>query len=327
PYRLPAGVDFAELPHYASLARPAEAMIGSLRALRSFWRVLGEVDAVWLLGPHPLAIVVAPLAALRGKRVALGVRQDLVSYARTRRPGRRDIQFLARALELMYRGLARAFSVVAIGSDLAARYGRARRVLDATVSLVPEASIAEPEALVSRAYDGELTVLSVGRLDAEKNPLLLADVLARLDARWRLVVCGDGPLADDLEQRLDELGVSDRAELRGYVPVHGGLDELYRSSHAFLHVSWTEGMPQVLIEAFAARLPVVATDVGGVEALASGAALLVPPGDPDAAARALERIAAEPSLRDELTSAGADRARQHSLEAESSRVAEFLEDA
>ncbi|MFL5884730.1 MAG: hypothetical protein ACJ77M_06630, partial [Thermoleophilaceae bacterium] len=136
PYRLPAGVDFAELPHYASLARPAEAMIGSLRALRSFWRVLGEVDAVWLLGPHPLAIVVAPLAALRGKRVALGVRQDLVSYARTRRPDRRDIQFLARALELMYRGLARVFSVVAIGSDLAARYGGARRVLDATVSLV-----------------------------------------------------------------------------------------------------------------------------------------------------------------------------------------------
>ena len=57
------------------------------------------------------------------------------------------------------------------------------------------------------------------------------------------------------------------------------------SSDVFLHVSWTEGVPQVLFEAFAAGLPVVATDVGGVAQAVDGAALLVAPGDALAAAK------------------------------------------
>ena len=86
-------------------------------------------------------------------------------------------------------------------------------------------------------------------------------------------------MAGDVEARLRELGVAEHAELLGYVPIDGGLLELYRSSHAFLHVSWTEGLPQTLFEAFAAGLPVVATAVGGVPAAVGDAALLVEPGD------------------------------------------------
>ena len=73
-------------------------------------------------------------------------------------------------------------------------------------------------------------------------------------ARWR-ATCGSA---------LEELGVADHADLLGYVPITDGLLDVYRSSHAFLHVSWTEGLPQTLFEAFAAGLPVVATAVGGV---------------------------------------------------------------
>ena len=132
-------------------------------------------------------------------------------------------------------------------------------------------------------------MLSVGRLETEKNPLLLADVLARSATAagdWRLLICGEGPMEGELRERLRELGVEDHAELLGYVPIHGGLLDLYRSVNAFLHVSWTEGLPQVLLEAFAAGTPVVATAVGGVPEAAGDAALLIPPGDADAAAAA-----------------------------------------
>jgi glycosyltransferase involved in cell wall biosynthesis len=95
-------------------------------------------------------------------------------------------------------------------------------------------------------------------------------------------------------------------------------------AHAFLHVSWTEGVPQVLFEAFAARLPVVATDVGGVGAVAGDAAILIQPGDPDAAAEALERIAEDVDLRRRLTDAGVAQASKHNFEAEAARTAEFL---
>jgi glycosyltransferase involved in cell wall biosynthesis len=316
-YRVPSEVSFAALPHYPSLARPGQAARALVSSLRRFWRVLDDVDCVWLLGPHPFAVVFALLAWCRGRRVALGVRQDLPAYVCNRHPGRRSLRLAALALEGAWRLLARACPVVVVGPDLARRYRCARRLLAVSISLVGEGQIAGPEALEARAYDGELRVLSVGRLEPEKNPLLLADILGELasgNGRWRLLVCGEGPMGADLEARLERLGVADGADLLGFVSLEGGLTELYRSSHLLLHCSWTEGVPQVLLEASAARLPMVATAVGGVPEAAGGAALLVPPGDAAAAAAALR----------ELTDAAAERAREHSLDAETRRVARFL---
>jgi len=214
---------------------------------------------------------------------------------------------------------------IVVGPALAARYRGGAAVLPLTVSLVSERELDTPAP--DRDWDGELTVISVGRLEEEKNPLLLADVLARLraeDERWRLVVCGEGPLEAALRERLTTLGVAGAAELRGYLPLDGGLRNAYREAHAFLHVSHTEGLPQVLFEAFAARLPVVATDVGSVAEAGGDAILLVPPGDPEAPAQRLRELAADPALRDALVTAGLSRVRAHSLEVELERTARFL---
>jgi glycosyltransferase involved in cell wall biosynthesis len=255
------------------------------------------------------------------------VRQDFPTYVRTRHPGRRLVHLAGDLLEGSYRLLARRAPTVVVGPELAANFRRARHLLPISVSLVRDSDIADPAEATGRAWNSEHTVLSVGRLETEKNPLLLADVLARLQpGDWRFLICGEGPMEGELRSRLRELGVEDRAELLGYLPIHGGLMDRYRSVNAFLHVSWTEGMPQVLLEAFAAGTPVVATAVGGVPEAAGDAALLIPPGDPDAAAAALARIAAEPELRRQLVLKGIERVRGRTLEAESARVAHFLAD-
>lgn len=325
-YRVPDSIEFAPLPHYPSLVHPLAAGLAMLRSVSRLWRMLDDVDAVWLLGPHPLCVVLAALAALRGRRVTLGVRQDFPAYARSRHPGRRLVHLAADLLEWTYRQLARRCPTVVVGPELARHYAHARRLLPISVSLVRDGDIVDPEAAVRRRWDGEITVLTVGRLEAEKNPLLLPDVLERLDdaGRWRLVVCGEGPMEEQVRARLRELGVEGRAELQGYLPIDGGLMDLYRASHAFLHVSWTEGVPQVLLEAFASGVPVVATAVGGVPEAVGDAALLVPPGDADAAAQALERIATDGELRQRLIERGAARVRGRTLEAQSRRVAAFL---
>jgi glycosyltransferase involved in cell wall biosynthesis len=326
-HEVPQCVDFTPLPFYPTLSRPTETARVLVESLRRFWHVLDSVDAVWLLGPHPLAPPFAALAGLRGRRVALGVRQDFPAYVRNRRPGSRGLHVAAVLLEVSHLLLARRCPTVVVGNDLARRYRRARRLLPIAISLVTERDIAGPDVVAARAQKDELRLLSVGRLDAEKHPLLLADVLTTLlsrDTRWRLIVAGDGPLGAALAGRLRQLGIAHRAELRGYVTADENLEELYRTSHALLHCSWTEGIPQVLFEAFAARLPVVATAVGGVPEAVGDAALLVAPGDAEAAARALERIAAQPELRDRLIDAGVVRAREHSLEAGARRVAQFL---
>jgi glycosyltransferase involved in cell wall biosynthesis len=152
-------------------------------------------------------------------------------------------------------------------------------------------------------------------------------VLARLNAdgtRWRLTVIGEGPLRERLAERLGLLGVATDADLRGYVPHDDGLIEAYRSSDVLLHVSWTEGLPQILFEAFAAGLPVVATDVGGIRAAVGPATELIPPGDADAAVQALRRLHADPALRDRRARAGLELARARTLEAETARLAAFI---
>jgi glycosyltransferase involved in cell wall biosynthesis len=329
-YGVPDGVSFAALPHYAALTRPLEALRGFAGSLRRFWRVLGDVDAVWLLGPHPLAILFGVLAALRRRKVVLGVRQDMPAYMRARHPGNRTLMAAALALEGMWRLLGRAWPVIVVGPDLARRYRGARRLLPATVSLVRAADIATDGCRRTARDGGPFRVLSVGRLDAEKNPLLMADILAELVGRGvdaRLTVCGTGPLSDALAARLAELGVADRAELLGHVGLDTTLRDLYRTSDALLHVSWTEGVPQVLLEAFAGGVPAVATAVGGVPEIADGAALLVPPGQAAAAADALARLAADPSLAADLADRARARVRERTLETESGRVARFITEA
>jgi glycosyltransferase involved in cell wall biosynthesis len=328
-YRVPDEIDFVPLPYYESQADARAAVRAMVVSLRAFWRSLRDVDAVWLLGPHPLAIVFAFLAAARRKKVFLGVRQDMPVYTRSRHPGKRWMMAAAYLLEWTFRLMSRIFPVVVVGPQLADNYRSARRVLALSVSLVGEDQIVDPQEAAERVWNGgELRVLTVGRLETEKNPLLLADVLARLreqDPRFRLLVAGEGPMESDLRKRLEDLGVADHADLLGYVPITDGLLDVYRSSHAFLHVSWTEGLPQTLFEAFAAGLPVVATAVGGVPDAVGQAALLVEPGDADAPAQQLKRLADDPALRGHLIESGVERVRSHTLEAESGRVVAFFD--
>lgn len=327
-YALPAAVELAPLRHYDSLASPVAVLRSLAGSIGQMALALDDIDVVWVLGPYPHAYLLVLVALARRRTVVLGVRQDWPSYVRMRRPGRRWMHLAADVMEWIWVTLARWLPVVAVGPDLSARYSHSPALLDLTVSLVPAAAVAASPP--PRDYGSELRVLSVGRLDEEKNPLLLADVLALLrarDPRWRFVICGEGDLAPALAGRLAELGVADSADLLGYVEMGPGLFELYHDSHAMLHVSWTEGFPQVLIEAFAHGLPVVATAVGGVTDGVGDAALLVAPGDAHAAADALERVVTDAALRERLTLAGLARAHELTLEAQTARLASFLADA
>jgi glycosyltransferase involved in cell wall biosynthesis len=321
-YALPPAIELSPLGHYASLAHPGAVLRSLVGSLGQMIRALDDVDVVWVLGPYPHAYLLVLIALARRRTVVLGVRQDWPRYVRMRHPGRRWMHLAADLMEWIWLTMARWLPVVAVGPELSARYAHAPAVLDLTVSLVPGAAVLE--APPSRDYGSELRILSVGRLDEEKNPLLLADILAKLDARWRLIVCGEGDLAPALSTRLAELGLADRATLLGYVAMGSELLDLYRTSHALLHVSWTEGFPQVLIEAFASGLPVVATAVGGVTEGVGDAGLLIAPGDPEPASEALLSIARKPELRDRLSLAGLQLARGLTLEAQTARLVSFL---
>ena len=144
-------------------------------------------------------------------------------------------------------------------------------------------------------------VAFLGRLDPIKDVPTLVAAMARLPD-MNLHVYGDGPDRPRIERSIADHHVADR------VTLHGAVDRpqaaLARAGVLVLP-SLAEGFGLVLIEAMAAGVPVVATDVPGVrDVVRDGVTgLLVPPGDPAALAAAVARLSADPTLRHRLTTA------------------------
>jgi glycosyltransferase involved in cell wall biosynthesis len=272
------------------------------------------------------------LASARGKRVVLGVRQDTPEYFRARLPSPRWKPVLGaiQAMDALHRFLARRLPATVVGETAAERYAsRGGRVLTMRPSLVRAADVVDEAE--RRDWSGEIELLTVGRIDTEKNPFLLVDAMAQLErlrpGGYRLRWVGVGPLAETVRARVTEVGLEGRFELPGYVPFGPELLALYRRAHALVHVSLTEGVPQVLVEAMASGTPIVATDVGGIgAALEDGrAGLLVPPADLQALVEAVLRLSDDEELRTRLVARGLELARDWTLEAEAARVAAFLQ--
>ena len=150
----------------------------------------------------------------------------------------------------------------------------------------------------------------VATLRSWKGHLYLLEAMTRLPARIELVIVGDGPQREVLEQRIASLGLKGRVRMQGQqadvLPWLRALDIFALPSYA------NEGVPQALVQAMLVELPCVTTPVGGIPELAEHerTALLVAPRDAVALAAAIERLADNEGLRRELGEA----ARKHCVE-------------
>jgi glycosyltransferase involved in cell wall biosynthesis len=149
---------------------------------------------------------------------------------------------------------------------------------------------------------GAIVVTTVGRLTAIKQHALFLDMADRLAKRsddFVFLIAGDGELRPTLEARAHELGLGSRVRFLGW---RGDLDTLYGATDIFVLTSRNEGTPVALIEAMAAGVASVSTDVGGVRDVVTGPELgsLVPFGDPGALADAVNALADAPARRDDV---------------------------
>jgi len=139
--------------------------------------------------------------------------------------------------------------------------------------------------------DQDPLLLWVGRLDPVKGLDVLLEATAMIcrTRPIRLAVVGDGPYRPELERLIGKLGLADRVMLLGE---RGDVPRLLKTADLFVFPSRTEGLPNALLEAMAASLPVVTTDVPGCRDLVDSGrtGLLVPADDPAALAGAVERI-------------------------------------
>ena len=155
-------------------------------------------------------------------------------------------------------------------------------------------------------------LLFVGRLDARKGFPVAVDAFRRLAARrddLRLVVAGDGPERGEVDRLGGELELA-RVRMLGRVP-HAELPAVFAACDLYLGpATGGESFGVVLVEAMAAGLPVVASDIPGYDEVVRDGVdgLLVPPGNPAALAVAAGRVLDDPALAMGLAAAGRDRA-------------------
>lgn len=152
-------------------------------------------------------------------------------------------------------------------------------------------------------------LLWVGRLDPVKGLDELVDAMGLLrDRPVTLVLVGEGEYEDDTRRRIDRLGVTDRVRLVGR---RDDVPRLLAAADVFVFPSRTEGMPNALLEAMAAGLPIVTTDVPGCRDLITheSTGLLVRSGEVEPLAGTVERLLTDRDLADRLAAAARRRAR------------------
>jgi glycosyltransferase involved in cell wall biosynthesis len=152
-------------------------------------------------------------------------------------------------------------------------------------------------------------IVSVGRLVEQKNHALFlraAAVLRQRGTAARFALVGDGPLRATLEAAARSLGVEEQVEFLGE---RSDVDEVLRGASQFWLTSRWEGMPNVVLEAMASGLPVLATDVGGVRELIRDGVdgFVLPPDDAVGFAHHAHALLADPARLTEFK--GAARAR------------------
>ncbi len=308
-----AGVD-RRLPAAATLDVPFyDGLRLGVPGLPELFETLaeGRYDAVHVTAPGPAGIAATLFSRIAHLPLVASYHTELASYTALR-SGDGGLELAARAaLGAFYAapGVVLSPSPAADRSllELGADGGRIRRWERGVNVERFDPAKAEPDA-----FPGELKILYAGRLTREKGVNLLAESFLRarrVEPRLRLLLAGGGPEEGELRARLSE-----HATFLGWLDGED-LARAYASADAFLFCSRTDTYGQVVLEAGASGLPVVAVSEGGPASLVENrhTGILCRP-DADHLAGAILQLAASPSLRQRLGAAGRRAAEARSWE-------------
>jgi glycosyltransferase involved in cell wall biosynthesis len=304
-----------QVPSHVQLEVGASGRIARIVALRRY--IAREKPDVVVSFLSHFTVYAAVRSAGSGARYVVSQQTPLSGFLqdadyRWRRPGnRRVFETVARAVYPSVDVIAATSSGVA--DDLVENFGVRREQLRIVHNPVDVSAV---EARAAEPIDGALidgtvpTIVTAGRLaDAKNLPLLVASLEALAKrVSFRAWILGQGELEADLRRRVSSAGLDQRVTLLGF---QSNPWKFMARATVFVLTSRYEGFGNVLIEAMACGLPVVATASYGTRDIVrhDETGLLVEPHEPDRVAAALERLLTEPGLLDRMRPA----AREHAV--------------
>jgi glycosyltransferase involved in cell wall biosynthesis/predicted metal-dependent phosphoesterase TrpH len=318
-----ASVVEIEIPHYAGIELGIPSLPAAVEAITA-----GRYDVIHVCAPGPSAIAAALVARAMEIPLVGSYHTELAAYAGLR-SGEQTLELAAQlALAAFYgqcrivlspsRAADRALEALGIAASRIARWDRG-----------VDTDRFTPARRDEQLLGGAINVLYAGRVAAEKNIDLLAEAFEQAhaqDRRLHLVIAGDGPEAGRLRERLGP-----RASWLGWLEGEA-LAATFASADVLCFASATDTFGQVVLEAQASGLAVLAADAGGPRDLITSEVdgLLREP-TPAAFADALLALAASPLLRARLGQAGVRSAAERTWRRALNRLGEgytaALEDA
>jgi glycosyltransferase involved in cell wall biosynthesis/predicted metal-dependent phosphoesterase TrpH len=292
--RLPAVAE-VDVPFYAGLRVGVPSVPELTETLSS-----PAYDLVHVASPGPAGVGAMAIARIAGTPLVGSYHTELAAYAAIRSGDPRLEAGARAALSLFYGQCSVVLSPSPSADQSLVGLGIERdRIANWTRGV--DLALYDPALSDPDAYPGEVKVLYAGRLTREKGADLLADAFLRAherDPRLHLLLAGGGPEENALRDRLGE-----HATFLGWL----GREELaraYASADVFLFCSRTDTYGQVILEAQASGLPVVAVAEGGPLSLISDGhtGWLCPP-DAESLAGAVAQLAASPFLRERISRA------------------------
>jgi glycosyltransferase involved in cell wall biosynthesis/predicted metal-dependent phosphoesterase TrpH len=271
----------------------------------------GRYDLVHVTAPGPAGIAASLLSRVAGSPLVASYHTELATYAGLR-SGDGGLEAISTAaLGAFYTAPSRVLSPSPAADRSLLGLGAEEGRIDRWERGVDMARFA-PSKADRGAYPGELRVLYAGRLTREKGADLLAESFlraCRAEPRLHLLLAGGGPEEGELRARLGE-----RATFLGWLEGED-LARAYASADLFLFCSRTDTYGQVVLEAGASGLPVVAVGEGGPAALVENrhTGILCRP-DADHLAGAVLQLASSPVLRTRLGDAAVGNAATRSWE-------------
>ncbi len=284
-----AAVADVEIPHYPGMQIGVPSLPAAVEAIAD-----GRYDLIHVCSPGPSGVAAALLARAMEIPLVGSYHTELAAYAGLR-SGDPALELTAQLVVAAFysqcrlvlspsRAADQALAELGIGAQRVVRWDRG-----------VDTGRFDPALRDPRALPGELSVLYAGRISKEKNIDLLADAFTLAhehDRRLHLVFAGGGPEQPRLQERLGE-----RASFLGWLE-GTALAAAYASADAFCFPSETDTFGQVVLEAQASAIPVLAVDAGGPrELITDGVDGLLRPARADALAEALLLLAGSDALR------------------------------
>ena len=324
-----ANVRLAPLPYFPGPRQFYPMLPAMQRRLREFVR---QCDVIHLRVPTPAAIFAFRLAQAAHKPVFLLVVGDyraLLPHLPYR--GLKKVLFGAYVAfeEWALRHMTRQTLTFTNGAALREKHERQGATVIETKTTT--LSLSDIASRTDTCAGGQIRCLTVSRIDPRKGLRALPGAIGR-DVTVDIVGPTIGQIGDTEREAIaaeaQRLGVADRVRLRGAIPLDQ-LMPIYQQYDVFvLPTQPGEGIPRVLLEAMAAGLPIVTTDVSGIRSLVSDGenGVLIAESSAPTLAAALERVMSDVTLRRRIIAGGYRTARAHTLERQAAAMMGVVSD-